>query len=121
VSTLRYVPRGSAEAPVNAFQSAEEAWFWFVRCQQVRREGAHLGDGGGEFSRPCDPDDIYRAIIALQRRGVLGKRHLSVLGEFGMAGRPPDERCADETAAARLWAEALDRLTTILQEKGIVD
>jgi len=119
VSTLRYVPRVIAEAPVNAFLSAEEAWFWFVRCQQVRREGAQLG-GGGAFSRPCDPDDIYRAIVRLQRRGIVGGAHLTVLGTFGLIGRPPDARCADEATAARLWAEALDRLSTILHDKGIV-
>jgi hypothetical protein len=119
VSTLRYAPRSSAVAPVNAFRSAEEAWFWFVRCQQVRREGAQLS-GGGAFSRPCDPDDVYRAIIGLQRRGILDNRHLAVLGGFGLAGRPPDGRCTDEATAARLWTEALDRLATILQGKGIV-
>lgn len=119
MSTLRYVPRVIAEVPVNAFESAEEAWFWFVRCQQVRREGAQLS-GGGAFSRPCDPDDIYRAIVGLHHRGLVGRTHLTVLGTFGLIGRPPDARCADEATAARLWAEALDRLSTILQAKGIV-
>ena len=116
---LRYVPRVIAEAPSTPFGSAEEAWFWFVRCQKVRREGAQLA-GGGALSRPCDPDDIYRAIVQLQRRGIVSGGHLTVLGIFGLAGRPPDARCGDEARAARLWAEALDRLSTILRDKGIV-
>lgn len=86
MSTLRYAARQAAALPVNAFGSAEEAWFWFVRCQQVRREGAHLA-GGGSFSRPCDPDDIYRAVVGLRRRGVLRNTHLTVLATFGLIGR----------------------------------
>jgi hypothetical protein len=119
VSVVRYAVRNVGELPVNAFESAEEAWFWFVRCQQVRREGAHLG-GGGIFSRPCDPDDIYRAIMGLHQRGVVGSAHLTVLARFGLIGRPPDRRCAEEAQAARLWAEALDRLCTVLRDKGII-
>ncbi len=121
MSTPRYIPRSAAEAPLTPFHSAEEAWFWFVRCQQVRREGAQLAGGGGGFSRPCDPDDIYRAIMTLQRRGVLTNAHLAVLGSFGLAGRAPDPRCVEEALAARLWAEALDRLSTVLRAKGILD
>jgi hypothetical protein len=119
VSIVRHAARTVAQPPVSAFESAEEAWFWFVRCQQVRREGAQLA-GGGMFSRPCDPDDIYRAIMSLRRHGVVGSAHLTVLARFGLIGRPPDRRCADEAQAARLWAEALDRLSTVLRDKGII-
>lgn len=120
VSMLRFVPRSRSEVPINSFGSAEEAWFWFVRCQQVRREGAQLSGGAGGFSRPCDPDDIYCAIIGLQRRGVISGAHLAVLGHFGLLGRAPDARCAEEAVAAQRWAEALDRLATVLRAKGIV-
>jgi hypothetical protein len=120
LSQPRYAPKSFADFPGTAFGSAEEAWFWFVRCQQVRREGARLTNGQGEFERPCDADDIYRAVMALVRRGILAGTHLAVLGKFGLAGRPPDVRTADEATAARLWNEALDRLTTILRGKGIV-
>lgn len=121
VPTLRYIPRIAGEAPVTPFHSAEEAWFWFVRCQQIRREGAQLAGGCGGFSRPCDPDDIYRAIMMLQRRGAVGNAHLAVLGRFGLAGRAPDPRCCEEADAARRWTEALDRLSTVLRAKGILD
>lgn len=107
------------EPPAALFRSAEEAWFWFVRCQVVRRDGARFTAAGGPF-RPCDPDDVYLVTIALRRQGVLDGRHLDTLGRFGLIGRPPDRRCREQEAAARLWEEALDRLTTPLRRKGIV-
>jgi hypothetical protein len=115
-----YVPGPEEKVSATPFESAEEAWFWFVRCHQVRREGAQLAQGMGQFTRPCDADDIYRAVMALARRGILAGTHLAVLGKFGLEGRPPDVRRSDEATAARLWDEALDRLTTILRCKGIV-
>lgn len=102
------------------FAHAEEAWFWFVHCQRVRREGARLRDAGGRFERPCDPDDIYCALRRLHARAILSASHLHVLAKFGLRGSPPDSRCGEERIAARLWSEALDRLTTPLREKGIV-
>jgi hypothetical protein len=101
------------------FPSAEEAWFWFVRCQVVRRDGARFA-ASGSLHRPCDPDDVYVAIAALRRRRLLNGRHLETLGHFGLKGKPPDPRCREEETAARLWDEALDRLTTALRDKGIV-
>lgn len=108
---------GSTAVP---FHDAEEAWFWFVRCQVVRREGAHLKSAGQGGCRPCDPDDIYRALMRLLRVGTLCQCHLRVLGEFGLKGRPPDARDPQEGRAFKLWYEALDRLTTILSEKGVI-
>jgi hypothetical protein len=109
------------EMPQHPFASSEEAWFWFVRCQHVRREGARLQALSSSFSRPCDPDDIYRAVVALQRRGLIRAAHLRVLENFGLMGRSPDRRCPEEAPAFQLWAEALDRLTTILRGKGVVE
>jgi hypothetical protein len=120
LSRVRHVPKTIADIPGTAFTTAEEAWFWFVRCHQVRREGAQLADSKRQFARPCDPDDVYRAVMGLARRGILAGTHLKALAKFGLAGRPPDARCRDETDDARLWDEALDRLSTILRVKGIV-
>lgn len=120
MSRTSFKPNVIDEAPANPFESAEEAWFWFVRCQQVRREGARLGGGCASFSRPCDPDDVYCAVVGLNRRRLLSAAHLDVLGTFGVAGRPPDARRTDESRAAKLWEEALDRLSTVLRAKGIV-
>lgn len=114
-------PRDGSEpaVPTAPFRSAEEAFFWFVRCQIVRRDGARFEAGNG-LRRPCDPDDVYLVIITLRRRRVLDAAHLETLGRFGILGRPPDRRCREEEAAARRWDEALDRLTTPLRAKGIL-
>lgn len=111
--------RTSDHNSVAAFTDAEQAWFWFIRCQQVRRDGARL-KGSGLADRPCDPDDIYCAVIRLARNGILKPSHLRVLGQYGLRGCPPDPRCQNEQPDARLWDQALDRLTTPLRRKGIV-
>jgi hypothetical protein len=102
------------------FSHAAEAWFWFVHCQRVRREGARLQGGATVFRRPCDPDDIYCAIMRLHSRALVTSAHLRVLAAYGLRGSPPDTRCAEERSAARLWDEAIDRLSTPLREKGII-
>ncbi len=116
----RYTPKPRAEAPTVPFDSAEEAWFWYARCQRLRREGARFRDDGGQLRRPCDPDDLYRAAVALLRGKRIHLHHVAVLAEYGLRDRPPDPRCGDEQRAARLWDEALDHLTTALRGKGIV-
>ncbi len=120
MSTRRYVPKPSYEVPTTPFSTSEEAWFWFVRCQRIRRDGARLGESSHGIRRPCEPDDLYRAVMTLVRRNVIDSRHLVVLGSFGLEERPPDARCPAEIRAHRLWDEALDRLTTVLRGKGIV-
>lgn len=115
-------PRSQAPAPGPAepFATGEEAWFWYVRCQKARLEGARFVAGLAEVERPCEPDDVYRAVTDLRRRRLLGAWHLSVLGLFGWREAPPDARCGDERKAARLWEEALARLESVLRPKGIV-
>lgn len=116
----RFVPRPASQAPSLPFDNAEEAWFWFMRCQRARRDGAAFRDSAGILQRPCDPDDIYRAVVALRRQGVLSVAHLAALARFGIADRAPDPRRDDESTPARWWEEALERLATVLRSKGIV-
>lgn len=116
----KYVQKPLPVYPVTPFNNAEEAWFWYVRCQRLRDMGATLRDRTVTSARPCDPDDLYRAVITLARTGRIGRSHLGVLRRFGIEDRPPDPRCSEEQGAARLWDEALDRLTTVLRQKGIV-
>ncbi|WP_316978376.1 hypothetical protein [Shumkonia mesophila] len=117
---FRYVPKILSRASSVPFANAEEAWFWFVRCHRVRREGARLSGGPVDTVRPCDPDDIYRAVRHLARTGRIGQGHLRVLAHFGLRETPPDARSPEEIQAARLWTESLDRLTTVLRGKAIV-
>lgn len=106
-------------ARVVLFGSAEEAWFWYVRCQVGRLDGARFG-GDGFVERPCEPDDVYLAAVGLRRRRVLSGAHLAVMARFGLLGYPPDVRCREEAGPLRLWREAFDRLGTVLRAKGIV-
>ena len=117
----RYYPRLEEKTAANPFASAEEAWFWFVRCQRIRREGGTFRRVfAASLERPCDPDDIYRAVIRMVNEGILHREHLTILGTFGLLGRPPDPRQDDEEHAARLWQEAMESLVSVLRIKGII-
>ncbi len=117
--TRKLGPRPIPRRRAVPFTDAEEAWFWFVQCQARRTEGARL-DNLTDRERPCEPDDIYRAVMGLRLRGRLEASHLRVLARYGRAGRPPDSRAREEEWAARMWDEAVDALTTPLKTKGIV-
>ena len=103
------------------FTTAEEAWFWFVNSERARREGARLTEGLELTARPCEPDDIYRAVMALHVAGRIQARHLKVLAAYGWRGSSPDRRVLEERPDLVLWDDVLDRLTTVLAEKGIVE
>ncbi len=117
----RYIPRSFYDTPTEPFNDAEQAWFWFIRCQKAREEGARFEALPGSSARPCDPDDLYRAVTDLSRRRRINDEHLRILESFGLSERPPDPRCRDEERPARLWNEALDRLATVLRLKGIIE
>lgn len=117
----RFAPRTPTECEEVAFVDAEAAWFWFMRCQKARWDGARFESGMALQARPCEPDDIYRAARQLMRERKIGSHHFSVLCRFGVLDRPPDPRCREEAWPCRLWDEALDKLTTVLRHKGIVE
>ena len=103
------------------FGSAEEAWFWYVRCQKARADGARFIKSANQTVRPCDPDDVYRVVRGLARRQTLTQGHLKVLNTFGNFERPPDPRCQEERLSFRLWGEAIDRIATVLKAKEIIE
>ncbi|HEY9078424.1 hypothetical protein [Magnetovibrio sp.] len=120
MTKIRYVRRPIPIKQVIEFLDAEEAWFWYVRSERARREGARLTETATSHTRPCEPDDIYRAVMRLHRRRLIGNEHLKTLAEFGWRECPPDARVRDEERSVALWDDALDRLTTELKSKGIV-
>jgi hypothetical protein len=117
---VKFVPRPLSERDSRPFDTAEEAWLWFCRCQMARLDGVRFSADAGDVARPCDPDDIYREVDRLRRRRVLDRGHVTVLGRFGRRMVPPDPWAGDSAGEASLWAEALDRLATPLRGKGIV-
>ncbi|WP_211275881.1 hypothetical protein [Thalassospira mesophila] len=117
----RLFPKPLRDGEVTLFASAEQAWFWFVRCQAARIDGARVVADAGDVTRPCDPDDIYNAVMRLWRGGVIGQAHLQVLEYYGAVERLPDPRVGEEQRKAVLWREALEVLATVLIRRGIVD
>jgi len=113
-------PKKYTSSPVVLFDSPEEAWFWFVRCQKLRDSGVRSADIIRNSSRPCDPDDLYRTAMALRRKNRLNDQHLRVMAQYGMLECPPDPRQRSQERAATTWADAMDRMLQPLRSKGIV-
>ncbi|MCW9040842.1 MAG: hypothetical protein OQJ76_10160 [Rhodospirillales bacterium] len=111
---------GPSHPFVHPFANAEEAWLWYVACQRARADGARVRANLSEKPRPCDPDDIYRAVMALRKAGRLGAHHIRVLGAAIRRDRRPDPRVAEEAKAAHLWEQAMAALGEVLAAKGIV-
>lgn len=116
----RFVARPLSERPAQPFVGGEEAWLWFSSCQLARIEGVRFVADSGGAARPCEPDDIYRAVDRLARRGALEPAHVTVLGRFGCRLAPPDPWAGDSERDAALWQEALARLEGELRQRGIV-
>ena len=102
------------------FGSVEEAWFWFIRCQKLRNDGAKYQPSLHAVLRPCDPSDVYCAAKRLHLKRQLSDEHLSVLSMFGLLEYPPDARDSSQQRAAFVWNEAFDKMLGPLRIKGIV-
>ena len=114
----RIVPKSHPMPPTQPFDTAEEAWWWFVRCHVVRREGGRFQRSALSFGRPCEPDDIYRWVRALARAGRIGPPHLDFLERNGLPGHAPDDRNMAQAADCRRWGEALRQLEAVLRSRG---
>lgn len=114
-ATLDVSARG---ARVEAFRSAEQAWFWTMAALVARREGTH--GGGARTERPCDPDDVVKCLDQLYRRRRIDLVHARILRIWGERGTAPNPTYPAERSDWRLWREALDRLEWPLRVKGIV-
>ena len=114
------------------FNSAEEAWFWFIDCEKAKADGAYLRSGFGRYERPCLPMDIYKVVIRLRQEGRLLPIHMLTLKAFGKYGFAPnpkvhgrhqrnDGEMRDEREATHIWAEAMSIIEPVLVRKGIVE
>jgi hypothetical protein len=118
-ATPRPIAARAAQAGTIPFATAAEAWIWTLRSLAARHAGTS-GSGGRRIPRPCDPDDVIRAIDLLHRRGGIGLHHARVLRRWGDVGHAPNPACPDERADSLLWTEALERLDGLLRAKGII-
>lgn len=115
-----YTPRGIPSIETVPFETAVEAWFWFIQAQQARNEGARFTAGAGLIPRPCEPSDILKILDRLHRSRRLLMDHFIVLRHYGRRQMPPDPRRTKEVRAHKLWKEALERIEPLLVRKGIV-
>lgn len=109
---------GLPPAGQEPFRNAEQAWFWTCNSLRARRDGARCE--GTATERPCEPDDVLRALDRLYRHRRIDLGHARVLRIWGERQSAPDLRSAREHTAAVLWREALDRLAPPLRAKGII-
>lgn len=116
----RYPPQTPNIKSTRPFDSAEEAWFWFIAAQQARADGARFVAGQGDVQRPCEPSDIFQVVNRLYRQRRLVMDHLLVLRHYGRRHMSPDPRRVKEVRAYTLWKEAMNRIEPVLEKKGIV-
>lgn len=102
------------------FHSAEEAWFWTMAALVARREGARYAANQGRVIRPCEPDDVVKALDTLYRRRRIDLVHARILRIWGERQIAPNPAYASERCDWRLWREAIARLEWPLRIKGIV-
>ena len=115
-------PKGAYSiSDTTPFESAEEAWFWFVAAQDAKNSGARFVAGAGLYKRPCEPVDILKVLDRLYRNRRLNRDHLLVLRHYGKRHMAPDRYREKEVRAYHLWKEALQRIEEILIAKGIVE
>jgi hypothetical protein len=115
-----YSPYAVHAAETLPFRCAEEAWFWFIAAQNARCDGARVIAGASLFPRPCEPLDILKVVDRLYRGRRLLRDHLLVLRHYGRRYMPPDQRRRKEQRAHVLWTEALQKMESVLEAKGIV-
>ena len=106
--------------PATPFDTAEEAWFWFLQANEARQAGARIRAGEGLVHRPCEPLDILRAVDRLYRQRRLLRDHLLVLAHYGRRQMAPEPDRPRERRDHGLWREAFLALAPVLTAKGIV-
>lgn len=116
-----YTPKPVSSVETQAFSTAEEAWFWFIQAQAARNDGARFSVGQGLVARPCEPIDILKVVDRLYRQRRLVMDHLLVLRHYGRRLMAPDARRVKEIKAHSLWIEALERMSPVLERKGIIE
>ncbi len=115
-----YAPKPQPDRESTPFQTAEEAWFWFIQAMQAKSEGAKIVAGASTITRPCEPVDILSTLERLYRSRRILMEHIMVLRCYGRKQVSPDARRIKEARADILWREGLRELEDALVKKGIV-
>ncbi len=118
---IRHTPKQQLRQEIVPFESAEEAWFWFVAAMEARADGARITAGKGTLPRPCEPIDILKIVDRLYRARRLVRDHLMILRYYGRRRMPPDQYRIREMRAHKIWNEAMARMESVFESKGIVE
>lgn len=114
-----HAPEG-ASGGARPFRTADDAWLWTMAALMARRDGAGPVTSVGETARPCDPDDVVRCLDQLYRQRRIDLVHARILRIWGERQEVPDADMPGQMADARLWDEAMQRLSWPLRMAGIV-
>lgn len=117
MSKRRYALKSGNNAPYELFNDAEDAWLWASANTELMLAGARGQPSLKPTQRPCEAADVLNAFERLMRAGTLAARHAQVAVRFGLRQRRPNGLIPSEQAAALLWEEAMDRLTTPLRPR----
>jgi hypothetical protein len=106
-------------APGRPFETTDQAWFWTIAALQARAAGTG-GTARSGTERPCDPDDVIRALDQLYRARRIDLLHARILRIWGERGTSPSPLHPREAQDAAIWQEAMARLGARLCARGIV-
>jgi len=115
-----HAPIRQTASKMQPFDTVDEAWFWTMAALIARRDGARIVSGAGLVQRPCEPDDVIKALDRLYRQRRIDLQHARILRIWGERQAAPDPRYPSEKGDWRLWREAMSRLDWPLRVKGIV-
>jgi hypothetical protein len=110
-----YSALSGSDSETVPFNDAESAWFWCVQTSEAIHSGARLTAGRATTPRPCEAVDIQKVVINLARDKILSESHVKALCTYG-----PRKMRPSKTVPAALWQQAMQRITPVLQQKGIV-
>ena len=106
-------------API-PFADAQTLWFWFIQAQTARHDGAKVMAFCGAMVRPCSPLDVQQIVARLYSQKILSDAHIRVMRHYGLLQQVPDPYRPQQLADAKLWAQAVARLSTPLIQKDII-
>lgn len=110
-----YAALPDAVGMAEPFIDAEEAWFWCVQTSEAIHSGIRLRPGMGSSPRPCEAVDIQKVVLRLADQKMLNDQHVAALCHYGRRKLRPVK-----PAHLLHWQQAMQRLTPILQRKGII-
>lgn len=103
-----------------AFENAEEVWFWFCGSMLARGDGLRSKSDYWGKPRACELADIQRIIKSMKFHHHLSNRHLRVLFKWGKLLRAPYYEKSAKRSEVRLWEEAINNFNVYLVNKRIL-